>query len=78
VIAPSAHCQPRGYRAAARPKGRTFAFVEAGALRTAARVLASFGSGAETGAFGSMDQPDDRLPQFTQRRKMAPGSHHIP
>jgi hypothetical protein len=29
-------------------------------------------------AFGSNDQPDDRLPQWTQRRKIVPGSHHIP
>ena len=78
MIAPSAHCQPRGYLAAARPKGSTFAFEEAGAVRTTVRVLASFGNGAETDALGSIDQPDDRLPQFTQRRKMAPGSHHIP
>jgi hypothetical protein len=78
VIAPSAHCQPRGYWAAARPRGNAFAFAGAGDVRTAARVLASFGTGTETDAFGSMDQPDDRLPQFTQRRKMAPGSHHIP
>jgi hypothetical protein len=63
---------------AARPNGRTFAVVEAGAVLTVARVLTSFGSGAETAAFASMAQPDDRLPQFTQRRKMVPGSHHIP
>jgi len=78
VIAPSAHCQPHGYRAAARPNGITFAFVVAGVVLTATRPLASFGSGVETDAFESIAQPGDRFPQFTQRRKMAPGSHQIP
>jgi hypothetical protein len=26
----------------------------------------------------STAQPDERFPQWTQRRKMAPGSHHMP
>jgi hypothetical protein len=47
-------------------------------LATAARALASFGSGAETDAFASTAHPDDRLPQCTQRKKISPGSHHIP
>jgi hypothetical protein len=38
--------------------------------------VARAGSGAC--AFGSIDHPDDRLPQWTHLRKIDPGSHHIP
>jgi hypothetical protein len=41
------------------------------ARATGARCAAAAG-------FAVTAQPEDRLPQWTHRRKIAPGSHHMP
>jgi hypothetical protein len=46
------------------------------AVTVAARAAGLAIGGA--GVLASTVQPDDRLPQWTQRRKMAPWPHHIP
>jgi hypothetical protein len=53
-----------------RPNGIT--------LERAAAVEVVARAGGGVCAFGSIDHPDDRLPQWTQRRNIDPGSHHIP
>ena len=44
-------------------------------LRDLARTI---GCTRRRAGFGVTAQPDERLPQCTHRRKIAPGSHHIP
>jgi hypothetical protein len=65
----------RRYPAAARLNGTTRpAGACAGGVATAAgRAGATIAAG-----FRSTAQPGDRFPQWTHRRKIWPGSHHMP